>query len=186
VLSLSRAMGVGTMVPATGMSSASGIAYTEETWTPATGRPKAFLPPTMVGADSVIIALKESATPRTIGLSATKVIDNSRDWRRRLFRVTATAATSDFCWNGSGNNFPNHTIAQVQASANSFNLAYAGTDSLIITLSSSNLPLVAAGANVYIYVDHTTGYLMGNVAATDPACNFVIWIEASGQFNDAF
>jgi hypothetical protein len=189
VLSVSRAMGVNTMAPATGMSSSSGIAVVTETWTPASGRPKAFLPATMAGADTVIIALNEMTAPRTIALGTTGIIDSSRDWRRRLFRVTAVAGTSGFCWNTGAPNFPNYSsTSTVLATANSHNVtSYAGTDSMIFNFTSAfgSGSDVAAGASVAIYVDHATGALKCTVSATDPACSILVWLEATAQFNNA-
>jgi hypothetical protein len=190
VLSISRAMGVSTLAPAAGMSSATGIAVANELWTPAAGRPKAFLPSTMTGSESVLISLKEISGTRTIPLGGTGVIDNTRDWRRRLFRLVAQAAAGDFAWNtggGSGMPFSSGVVAVATGVANSFDTTtYAGTSSLLYSFSSTNWSgVVASGAQVIIWVDSSTGFLMGFVSATDPACNVFVWLEASGQFNNA-
>jgi hypothetical protein len=189
VLSISRAMGVGSMAPASGMSSSSGIAVATEGWTPGTGRPKAFLPPTMTGSETVLIALKEISGTRTIALGQPAIIDNTRDWRRRVFRITANAEVGDFAWSASGSMPGPASGSHVGIGvANSLNTTtYAGTSSLLYSFNPSDWTgIMASGSQVIIWVDSSTGFLMGFVGATDPACNFFVWLEASGQFNNAF
>ena len=45
---------------------------------------------------------------------------------------------------------------------------------------------MAVGSTVEVFVDMTTGYLMGACGATGPQANFIIWLEATGQYNNCF
>ena len=142
----------------------------------------------MVGSESVIVALKELSGIRTIALGGTGVIDNTRDWRRRLIKVTALASNDDFAWNNPASLLPySSTVASVTALSNSFTTgSYAGGHSAIFIFTPTQFPAMGAGSFVGVYVNQSTGAIMAEVSATDPAFNFVLWIEASGQFNNAF
>ena len=187
VLALSRATGANTMRVASGMSSTSGIAVANEGWTPATGRPQAFLPATMSGGESLFAALHEASATRTIALGATGILDNSTDWRRRAFKVTACLGGSTLMWRTqSPSSLPRSGDATVVRMSNSFFADFGGTRAALMSLSSAMGGGMNPAATVVLYVDMADGAIKCDVGATSPDIDFCFWIEATAQFNNAF
>lgn len=93
VVSLSRASGGVSLQPANQQFAVGGSALTADrvaAWATTRARPSFFLPPDMVGGESRLIALDFSTQnpshPMVLG-----VVDDSRDWRNRIFRWTVFA-----------------------------------------------------------------------------------------------
>ncbi len=106
IVSLSRASGGVTLQPANQQFAVGGSALTGDrvaAWATTKTRPSFFLPPDMIGGESRIIALDFStgnpSHPMVLG-----VVDDSRDWRNRLFRwtvfakATPTGTPGGFAW----------------------------------------------------------------------------------------
>lgn len=166
------------------------------TWT-SSGRNHAFIPPTMVGKVEKLIALEFGAT-RTAGLGVTTVVDDTIDWRNRLFKTTVfvgsiSGSSYTLAWNSGGTAFAPDgrlpsaaTGGPVVAMGQSFHQDAGAAGGEVALLIAATVPQLAASSSVELYVDMTTGKLMVKVSATDPSAEIVFWLEATGQHNNAF
>lgn len=162
------------------------------TWS-ISGRDQAYIPPTMVGKIEKVIALHFGGT-RTIALGASSVLDNTIDWRNRIFKALiaggALAGAYQLPWVPAGSNYvpDGRAVAVYQSMGQSFhtNGSSAGGEIALINTSTLNNAITGGPASVEVYVDMSTGFLMAKVSATDPACDLIIWIEATGSHNNAF
>lgn len=161
------------------------------------GRDPSYLPATMTGNVGKIIALRFGAT-RTIGLGASSVIDDSIDWRNRLFKTTTfvgsiSGSSYTFAWNSGGTAFAPDgrlpsaaTGGPVITLGQSFHQDAGAAGGEVALFIAASIPQLAASSSVEIYVDMSTGKLMGKVSSTDPSAVLLIWLEATGQHNNAF
>lgn len=186
VINVAPAAGAMSVRIANGQYAESGPVLANETWTPATGRPQAYLPPTMGGGMSLFIALRELSTPRTVTLGATATLDDSIDWRKRLWRVTASFTTSGgFTWNAT-QGLPGTTLPVLTVLSQSMHdPVYANKSALILLDNTTTSGVMAAGSTLLLYVDKTDGKIKCDMGATAPGCNFIFWLECTGQFDNA-
>jgi hypothetical protein len=149
-------------------------------WGPS-GRPKSYLPPTMAGTVKRILPLSFYSGDPSVPLGATTVVDDSIDWRKRIFKTiwaSDTATANAFDWVADGGDFPVGGNVCEALISSSFRT---NIDSIIAQPSG-----LAAGSNVYLEVNKDTGVLQVQVGATNPEHAIIFWIEASGQFENAF
>jgi hypothetical protein len=193
VLQLHRATGANSLRVANQIYKDGGTVVANEGWTPASGRPKAYQPPSTGGCESFMFGLYEAAAPRSVTLNTVGVIDDSVDFRNRLFKVTVMygSASAGFVWNNAGATFPGNAYLgqSITTIAQSFK-EDGGTGSgraLLANLNNSNTGAVmAAGSTLQLFVDMADGKLKCAMGATNPVCNFYFWIEAAGEFVNAF
>jgi hypothetical protein len=192
MLGVSPATGAVTLAPANQIHVVGGILLTARPWTPTAGRPGEFLPPTMVGGASVLLPLDLESATKTIALGGAAVVDNSRDWRYRLFQTTIVAAsgTNGFPWEPAAGGVGATWLPDPARSTLGNHLAHQTGQSFrssaaVAHVTSSVLTQVASGADLLVYVDMTTGALCASVGATNPACRLLLWIAATGQHTNA-
>ncbi len=172
---------------ADGNNDPAGAVETNTAWTTAGVRPPAHLPSTMVGGESIIIAL--DLTTGSASHADGDIIDASRDWRNRLFRFWATAksatASPTFAWEQS-------------AATPMVPEAYAGT--IIADVFTAGMGQSFTDAKFAAYVDGTSmSELSGGIAilvnslgqlelylpTTAPNAKVIIWLDASAQHANA-
>ncbi len=167
-------------------------------WTPANGRPREYLPTTMVGKVERFIALDFLGGHASLPLNADTILDESIDWRRRFFKTTVCAYA-----NGRiasvGNLAAVNTLPQPagydpteavtfmgQSMTNSLSAAYTipGGIGRVATLTDSGVTLMASGSLIVLYVDSTSGALKVDVGSTNPTCILFLWIDATGPYSN--
>lgn len=205
ILSIAQGVGVvqsGPISKASGGASA-GLALssggTPTKWGNST-RPIVALPATMVGGVSRwglldLSAAQGSAFP----FDDTAVLDDSIDWRKRFFKVTAHASNSSFPFASApaasaaayaptafATTMGGNVLIAVGQSFrdDSFHtFGVARTAGAIFFASSSTLTQLAGGSQVGLYVDLTTGALRLFYVGTATA-HVLVHIEASGPFDN--
>lgn len=170
-------------------------------------RPAAYLPPTMSGSETLLIALDlENASSANWSHQNGDVVDNSRDWRNRIFKATCVIGR------GSSTMFPwfDSTAVGMPGSESFHSKAYDANTGVIVHGVGHSfgqyIPIVGfvsggpdpeeaglgynvptnAMANstvVAINIDYATGDLKVNITGV-PRCAVFIWLEASGQFHN--
>lgn len=206
-IGLSTALGGGQLKPVNGAYQVGGYVVTQETWQGSSGfRPKSYLPPGMVGKEERIVPLHARDTGHgnpSVPINTTVLIDDSIDWRRRLFKTTsyqagAVGGSNDgFPWALSppGVNLSNWTIAvgddpaqsmrpgnSFQENMNAFTSGAITNGAIVAYWNDSTFPVLAAGAQMALYVDLATGQLKcwrNNVNADRM---ILAWLEATGPF----
>jgi hypothetical protein len=168
-------------------------------------RPGPVIPPTMTGCEGRLIAIDvQAATSASWSHQPGSVVDDSRDWRNRIFRwfaVVNTNATWLYPWDRSSSQAARAfgatgTIWQGGGMAFGFGQSFVA-DSLgtikypvpteampmAAQLSQTNVNL-PAGTNLVLYVDTGTGNLAVAITGA-PGVRCFFWLEASGQFPNA-
>jgi hypothetical protein len=192
-LAASPGVGAVSCEPASGMWESSGPVATNHTWD-GTARPEPYLPSSMTGAVERIIQLKWESTDRTIPLSGFATLDDSIDWRDRLFQsiiVVGDATTRDFASARLGGTAVVPSNLQKTLGTNmsiqmgqSFVADGGAPVARVAYLSPTELSDMGSGSVVQIYVDTTTGYLRGTVNASDPDVKLFMWLRATGGFHE--
>ena len=190
VLTLSEATGVSSCQPASinCWKCTDGIAGETFSLDPAADFPRMYLAPSMVGAQQRIIALDFDK------VSSGGVVDESMDWRNRVFQVDVTVNTGKFPWSkdrsGGGGTA---VVFGGQINSTQFRIGTEGGDKHTSVLSHSfqtaetgkyyviKTNLSALTNQFVLYVDESTGKLHVQYSA-DPGQDAFIWINASGQF----
>lgn len=165
-------------------------------------RDNTFLPRTMSGCESIQCAIDLGGASGGWSITSGQAIDSSRDWRNRIFRITATAAVMtdnagvvDFAWQATstdvsttftcpphgtqGNVFGSNFALYMGQSFNNDTTSSVGGP-IIAWIEHSSLGKVAAG-NIYLWVNASTGALHCTVTGS-PNCKLFLWIDASAQF----
>ncbi len=163
-------------------------------------RPGGFLPSTMVGGNSKLILLQRGLAP--LSHNDGDVVDDSIDWRYRLFRFfikakagssAAAAFVSDR--NGTGISRAGSAIARTWGAA-----AFAGSgqsfiddstdgiavgDSIGVALYADNTNLSELGGStaIQIYVRNTDGALVFKQSGSG-TFQALIWLDASAPYSD--
>lgn len=203
VLHISHATGAASLKVANGMNSEAGVVLTNETWAPP-NRPPGYMSPTMGGKKELIFSISEVSGFRTIALGATGVIDDTIDWRKRMFRIMAclspSAGGGTLPWAGSSGPCPTGALAipdptgAPQNSLMFMGQSFVDDGTAAVSIAGGMVANVnnfttggKAGSTVQIviYVDLTDGKLKAHVGSTDPNRQFFFWLEATGQFNNA-
>lgn len=196
VIPLSRATGAATMQPGNSQWDPSMATLTGAPFTITSHRPEAYIPPTMCGMESRIFAFNWDHSPKTPAIGTPAVIDDTIDWRNRIFWTHVFAhggGTEHFAWGiGVGGNVPTTTpslsaygAAQIVGMGQSFrdddptSSLVPSPAGFVVRLTSTTLTNLANP--VYLYVDLSTGKLMVS-APVDPAALVLVRIDASGPF----
>lgn len=150
----------------------------------ATGhRAVAYAPSTWVGGEQLIVAASWNTTgPVNIpALNTTHIVDDSCDWRRRLFKWFATSSTaaSALPWDNGG---PRAGNAMETGYGQSFSDDGTGAFGVAGGIVAINLGTTILANVIQIYVDLSTGALKMKTPAASPNKDLVVWIEATGQF----
>jgi hypothetical protein len=171
-------------------------------WGSGGGRPGPVIPPTMSGCEGRLIAIDvQAAASASWSHQPGSVVDDSRDWRNRIFRWFAAVnsnATWLYPWD-RGNSQPPRALAATGAVWQAGGMAFGFGQSFVpdslgiirFPIPTLSMPVVAqvnptnanlpASTNVALYVDTQTGVLA--VAMTgQPGVRCFFWLEASAQF----
>jgi len=199
VLQVSRATGTCSMRVASGAFQEGGYALANEVWSPSNGRPKAYLAPTMGGQEGLTLPLWLQGGRPSVPVNTTAVVDSSVDWRNRIFKVRAVVAPSgtNMPWDSAGaawlcdGRFPaggSGSQSFFDFVGNSFHdNSGAALGAVLADLNTTTTgALLSAGKQVRLLVDMSTGALKIKTSATDPDAAFFLFIEATGQFVNAF
>lgn len=192
VIPLSRTTGAATCRIATWQNTAASPILSVDDFNTGTGGHRAlgYLPTTMVGNEQLILAASWDTSagfqmPALTVSATTYVVDNSVDWRKRLFKWTATTkhdnSVVDFAW-------ANGNCPSAQAGDFAFGMGQSFfndcgflsiTGGLVAQIATTSMP-----NTVYLFVDLSTGALKMRVpgSANSPNARLIVWLEASGQF----
>ena len=211
VLSLSNATGSRTLAPANHQYKTGGSVLTNtqpmcDFVTVGSIKPPAFLPSTIRGSETRLIALDFTSSPHS-HLTG-DIVDDSIDWRNRVFKwqfqVAGTITYEQpptFPWHADLANDGSADIVSASLStlyspdmnasrlngfgmSNSF-LRGAANPTVLQIRTSDNFYVGDNNAAVGIECDATTGRLRLTTEPTLTSKVF-IWLEASGQFNNSY
>ncbi len=223
VMAISRTAGGSTLRPANQQNVVGGSAIISTgTSTPngslswlatAAQRPGAYMPPSMQGKDEILIAIDlTDASTANWSHQNGDILDNSVDWRKRVFKWTAklgdaAANASKFPWNSAGGQ--GLLVADVViptaggtdlGSSQTYQIGFGqsfAVDALSGTLTAAYLQattdannvanagaVMAASTIIAIYVDAATGALKFGVTG-NPRCTVFMWLEASAPYTNA-
>ncbi len=194
VLVQSGATGVQTIRPASGMNKIGGSLLTRIPWPASNERPGPYIPPGMVGGESVCFGL-QLVNSDTFSVADGDIIDDSRDWRGRIFRylVQVESAPNGFVWDrrtAPGDSvIPQGTVAPVlgtnylQGFAQSIqvNNSPSFTNYFLFTLTHTNMSNVTSPAQVGLWVDAASGALKVSLVGS-PDADFFIWLDSWGPY----
>jgi hypothetical protein len=200
---LAKSTGASTVRPASGNNDTAGTYATDANFqwptTSAANRPSIFLPPSMVGSESIIIEMDYASSSHYSHPNGS-IIDATVDWRGRFFLVYAFMAVSTIPFGNDPTvvpgstfpmpfgNYPLNLSASGQTPdfrmANSFTadaVLGAGT-SLVYQASSSLFPSILSAGALGIYVDMSSGALKSYIHNTPSGVRLFVWLQASAQF----
>lgn len=197
VFPMDRVTGISSVRVASEQNRPSGTALTPTrigVWgslTASDSRPTFFLPPDMTGAETIWVALdlKDAAVTANWSHQNGTVIDNTRDWRNRVFQthLTGGGTTFEFGWmrrnSGVSLQVPTHLNSQLITIGQSFVNDATGTFN-IVEANPAVLTFMQAATGISIYADGTTGALKLAVVGF-PRCLIFAKIEASAPFHNA-
>lgn len=183
-LPISRATGSVSMRPASWHHDETGPLLTQDDFNTGGGGHRAigYAPSSWVGGEKLIVAASWNATgPVNIPQTnvTNHVIDNSCDWRRRIFfwQAAAGTATSALPWDNG--------TPRASGTSSGFGQSFVDDGTGLISIAGG---VVAHAVNpgslssaIDIYVNLSDGTLRMNVPATNPNGNLIVRIEASGQ-----
>lgn len=206
-IALSKGLGGANAMPANQQGSALGTnvtatrvaSWANNSTASISARPTAFMPSDMIGSEDLWIALDMSGgTTSNWSHQSGTVVDNSRDWRNRIFygHWVAGAPTSNpggFPWSRVSGSAPSFLTPQRQMTVystfgqsfadDSSGLVGGATNGLILNVSPTQLTNMAVSSQVALYVD-TSGVLRVWMAATSPNCCMFGWIRSSRPYGD--
>jgi hypothetical protein len=168
------------------------------TWTPANGRPREYMPPSMTGKVERVFGWDYLLSHESVPLNATTVIDDSVNWQNRAFKVTVQVLPSGssraLAWSGSasgtvqatpsGAEMTRNHVFMGQSFVNDVSAADASSVGKICQLNNANVTEMASGSSITLFVKDT-GELCAKLAATSPNAQLFFWIEATGPFSNA-
>jgi hypothetical protein len=192
IVSLSSALGGRTVRPATTMHAVTSLNDIIRGWN-AVGvgnRPKVYLPPSMCGSESLILAL--DLTSVTPSHQQNQAVD-SGVWSYRLCKFTAVARSEDigFAWNFDGEVGSIPSGEGLSVSAGNAMAAGMGhtfpapspTEGIVAEFVGNDLVGMTDGTTVTLYCDIESGALKVRWTGT-PACKLIIWLEFTAPFGN--
>lgn len=177
------------------------------TWANTDVPPEFYMPPTMVGEEIIWIPLHCKGSSTDWSHQDNTIVDNSRDWRNRVFTWFASAIGTgeQFAWHAStstpvqtlvpggvSTTGPTNTTLALQAwgmgqsFCNEDSSTWAGGDvPVVCLLGNFNMGTTIASPNyIVLYVDTLTGALRFTSNGTSPNCYVFIRLCASGRFTN--
>jgi hypothetical protein len=198
VIPIARGNGVASLQPGNKQYDPAGAMLTATPF--ALTRPETYIPPTMFGSESRVFAFRWDSTPKSPAVNTTVTIDDTVDWRKRLFKWHVygahNAGAAKMAWailaTGSTTNIPssippggigvNYQIGMGQSFATDLAGIGLGTGcGACVFGSGASNALTAVSTPVIIWVDTTDGFLKLTTGG-DPGANVFVWLEASGPF----
>jgi hypothetical protein len=170
--------------PAGGNNSPSGAVETRTPWTIAGVRPAAHLPSTMTGKEELLIAIDLASTPKSHNDG--DILDQSRDWRGRIFKWSAYARSTSarFPWEGTaGNLVPKANVnwGTYYGSGMGQSIDIDGVVAGDWAIFRDDGTLLTDNAGTITISVDSVGRLILNYTGT-PGVKLFIWIEASAQY----
>ncbi|HEY1698001.1 MAG TPA: hypothetical protein VGG39_37835 [Polyangiaceae bacterium] len=167
-------------------------------------RPGPVIPPTMSGCEGRLIAIDvQNAASANWSHQSGSVVDDSRDWRNRVFRwhaIVNPSAQAIFPWDHSGTP-PSRAVAATGAGATNPYQAFGFGQSFAPDGATVCVPPLSVSAPVAAQVTPANATLPANtyvVLAVDPGSGALkvyvngvpgvrvfFWLEASGQYPNA-
>ena len=199
---LSATTGACTLVPANHQNKEGGTVLSAAAfgWGPGGPRPGPVMPPTMSGCEARLVAIDviDHASANWSHQSGS-IVDDSRDWRSRVWRWTAIVNTNVqglYPWDRA-NALPARVLSATAGAAPSqafgfgqsfvpdaqvtCNPPVAGDFAIVAQVAAQNTSVIPATAYVALAVDRQTGALKVFVAGT-PAVRVFFWLEASSAY----
>lgn len=173
--------------------------YLTATWGAGT-RPESFLPASMSGKVERFFGLDFTGGKTPIALNGYTTLDDSIDWRYRLFKSTFYVQASGVLgWQAGGttpapgpNTSPTALNLYTQMGQSFRDDGYGSAGGGIDPASDNGHVLLLNSAQVsgfpsyfQVFVDINTGALKCHINNTTPNCLMVFWIEATGPFKNA-
>jgi hypothetical protein len=172
-------------------------------WGSGGGRPGPVLPPTMSGCEGRLVAIDAlAASSANWSHQPGSLVDDSRDWRNRIFRWFAAVnsnAAEFFPWDRNGaagvprafGAYANLWVAGGMAFGFGQSFQPDGYPSIPFPVPITQVSTVASidaanaqippSTNIVLYVDMNTGHMCIMIVG-QPAVRCFLWIEATGQF----
>lgn len=201
VLNLSRVTGATTAGVANTQNKAGGPAISTaviHAWGLGT-RPEIYLPSTMVGEEVLYIALnlQDASSSNWSQLDGT-IVDDSRDWRKRIFSWSAqvmTGTSARFSWSQTSTSNTSPTIPSIYGDVGAHkNIGFGQTFALdstnsnvypVCILDNSNFTAISGINQIMLYVDsNDSGKLKMTTGGTVPAVRAFIRLCASAPFSN--
>lgn len=166
-------------------------------WGAGATRPAFFMSPMMgVGGKSLLVSLDAVGAAATWNIPDAGVLDQSIDWRRRVFLSTLVfdaSASVVFAFNGATNAIPGQNMVLANTLVQP-GQSFLSDDNAVLGITTRNGAVVVRVNNTLsanwtaatvaaVYVDMTTGALKVYGTGT-PARRAFIWIQASGQMDN--
>lgn len=193
---LARSTGAMTVRPGNGNHDGAGTYATNFPWSSGGGRPPVFLPPSMVGSESILVEFDVSNGTAPSHRNG-DVVDSTVDWRNRFFAIFATISTdalkfaNDSSTSGVSIPFGQYFTNSSQLITPDFRMANsfvadatlgAGT-ALIYEATNSLFHNIVASGTLGIYVDMATGVMKAFLSGTPPNnVRVLLWLMATAQF----
>jgi hypothetical protein len=188
-IELSTTTGATTVRPASGNVLASSTKLSA--WANSGVRPNFVLPSTMIGEETIWIALDctDGSTANWSHLD-NGIVDNSRDWRNRIFSWTAVAGTGQYAWAVLGGSMANE-IPAGDASTIGSRISFGFGESFntsssqrpVALINSTNMSILTNGS-AQLYVDPTTGELKIDIIAGPMSHKLLIKLSATAPFHN--
>lgn len=197
VVTASQAMGLSGILPANSCFKPTGAmlaAGGRDPWAASGNRPRAYLPPSMTGGAQRFIPLQFTDAPNN--LANGDIVDDSIDWRNRLFRWQACVGSGiRFAWDPTLATTPcpstlqGGTLSHQQGMGQSFVSEGVASQCPVAQINgTAQSPVqhrtdqVPANTVVQLYVDQSDGKLKLALSGAAPAACVLFWIDATAPF----
>lgn len=155
---------------------------THTPWATTGARPNVYLPPTMTGAQEIWLPIQFVGTASAVDGD---VVDQSVDWRNRLFQWTASFDVYPFAFQPDMTDVEYHvpngklsSLTNTDHVATGLGQSFHGSSSDTRTVAHLDL----GGGVIELTVHGTTGAMHLRVLSGSPNQNILFLIKASGQF----
>jgi len=180
---MAEATGASSCRVADGNNDPAGAVETRSPWTIAGVRPPAHMPSTMVGKESLLIAL--DLTTGSASHNNGDVVDASRDWRYRLFKYMAYAVAAgsspSFAWEGAATPLvPGEDGVEGTAICHGMGQSIDSAGRYACYLEPGKMSGLAGASSVTLSVDAAGQLILGIGGA--PNAKVFIWLDASAQY----
>ena len=180
---IAEATGASSCRVADGNNDPTGAVETRSPWTIAGVRPPAHMPSTMVGKESLLIAL--DLTTGSESHNSGDVVDASRDWRMRLFKYMAYAvaagSTPSFAWEGAATPLvPGEDGVEGTAICHGMGQSIDSAGRYACYLTPAKMSALAVASSVTLSVDAFGRLVLGIGGA--PNAKVFVWLDASAQY----
>jgi hypothetical protein len=201
-LPLARTTGAATSVPANQCHKEGGTVLSNPlfAWASASGqRPGPYMPPTMAGLETILVPLDLfDANAANWSHPNTGVIDDSRDWRNRVFTWQAHVrggANTAFAWNGGpppATMTPQMTLGASLGSRFALGCGQSFWPDMafnpwsgVVSIDQANATEIAQGARIGLYVDHADAGKLKLWVIGAPAVRLFLWLTATAPYPNA-